>query len=547
MNSCFINKFNNSKIMFIVPHEDDEIILGGTFIYSLAQNSSADIYVVFLTNGDYRGKQMGLLRLNEAINSCKLLGVKAENVIFMGYPDIGPGEENNIFSYEDGFTFNDGMKQTYALSNHPEYHYIKHGVHASYGMKNMRLDLEELILDYKPDFIFYNDNDYHPIHRIESMTMDYVINKIFSENSSYKPEIFKGLSYDLSWLAPTDFTVYNLKGSKIKSDAIALNSENSSTESFSNPYIKSSDLIRFPIDSALTNNIITDNPVFDAARCHKTQLAAYLADRYINSDICFYKKRFDNLIGRKATLKINTEISDSEIARLYNSQTWYTNTPWIKQGEAIDYDVHAVNVGNSFEILLEKNANCSLFIYSALKSCVNKIKIYSGNNTYEVTACNNVFSLKNIEASNTIRIEAPSDEELLINEIELFEITIEDEKPWFVKLLVDNEYAYTYYTNSKKPNISAIVYNNLGDDISKTEDVVIEKTNGEAVRAYIKNHSEIADEIVIKRLTIFAKIRFSIVSLKNNYMFRYLRDVDVNGSVSALSKLKLFIKCCIGR
>ena len=44
--------FHGRSVMFIVPHEDDEINMAGATIYGAIQEG-LDVYVVFLTNGDY--------------------------------------------------------------------------------------------------------------------------------------------------------------------------------------------------------------------------------------------------------------------------------------------------------------------------------------------------------------------------------------------------------------------------------------------------------------------------------------------------------------
>lgn len=515
--------------MIIIPHEDDEINLAGSFIYSLTKSDNKDIYVVFLTNGDFRGKDIGLVRINEAVNSCKKLGVDEKKIIFLGYPDTAPGVENNIFSFEEGFSFN-GISETYGNEKYPDYHYIKHGEHAAYGMKNMRGDLEELLLEYKPEFIFYNDNDYHPMHRVLSMTLDAVINKIFREDESYRPWVYKGLSYDLSWLAPEDYTVYNLKSSKTKQDVKTL----------SNPYVSLNDLIRFPVSSEIAKGMICDNPIFKASRCHKSQMSAYLVNRCINSDICFYRKRFDNIIGKTAHI-----VKDN--VNLYNANTWYTNTPWIGKDAYIDYDVAAVNLGRKIEITVDTPIMGNIIIYNAIKSEVNEIKISTNTESYTVRKLNNVFSLKGIKINDIIKIESLNDEDLLFNEIELFEENVEDKKPWFIKLKINDEYAYTYYKGAEECEISAVVYNNMGEDITESEEVIIDNLGRGNIRAYLKHYPDITDDIEIKKLGILNKIKFKYLTFKSNYTFRRLWELDVNGRVSLRYKIKLFVKCLIGR
>lgn len=55
------------KCLILVPHQDDEIILCGAFLKSMIE-SGIDVYVVFMTNGDYEEK-IGKTRLQESIEA----------------------------------------------------------------------------------------------------------------------------------------------------------------------------------------------------------------------------------------------------------------------------------------------------------------------------------------------------------------------------------------------------------------------------------------------------------------------------------------------
>ena len=72
-------------MMVIVPHEDDELAIAGPMIYE-AVKKELNIKVVFSTNGDFYAHE-GEIRLKEAIKSLNVLGVKTEDIIFLGYGD----------------------------------------------------------------------------------------------------------------------------------------------------------------------------------------------------------------------------------------------------------------------------------------------------------------------------------------------------------------------------------------------------------------------------------------------------------------------------
>ena len=100
-----IGKTNNSflkesaagqKVLVIVPHEDDEINLAGSMIYTYVQKG-AEVYCAFTTNGDY--SFAASTRLYEAEQSLQKLGVT--KIFFLGYGDTAnhyPG--GHLFYHE---------------------------------------------------------------------------------------------------------------------------------------------------------------------------------------------------------------------------------------------------------------------------------------------------------------------------------------------------------------------------------------------------------------------------------------------------------------
>ena len=68
--------FHGHSVMFIVPHEDDEINMAGATIYGAIQEG-LEVYVVFITNGDY--EYTFDVRRNEAYQMAKEIGLPREN------------------------------------------------------------------------------------------------------------------------------------------------------------------------------------------------------------------------------------------------------------------------------------------------------------------------------------------------------------------------------------------------------------------------------------------------------------------------------------
>lgn len=94
---------STDKILIVSPHIDDEILGSGGLIQQALKNN-ADIKVVYVTNGDdnlasvipkdkiYNPNDfidLGKKRMLEAQNATTILGLNFQNLIFLGYPDLG--------------------------------------------------------------------------------------------------------------------------------------------------------------------------------------------------------------------------------------------------------------------------------------------------------------------------------------------------------------------------------------------------------------------------------------------------------------------------
>ncbi|MBI5023743.1 MAG: PIG-L family deacetylase [Candidatus Omnitrophica bacterium] len=106
-----LNLTNQDRILILAPHPDDEAI-GAAGVIQKALQDNIPFKIVYLTNGDnnepsfivnqkrlvFRQKavlMMGQLRGQEAANGMESLGVKKDQLVFLGYPDRGT---ENIFT-----------------------------------------------------------------------------------------------------------------------------------------------------------------------------------------------------------------------------------------------------------------------------------------------------------------------------------------------------------------------------------------------------------------------------------------------------------------
>lgn len=163
----------NDRILVVAPHIDDEIISAGGLIQK-AKSVGAQVKVVYLTNGDNNiysiigenknlkinpGEfiKLGEQRMNEARAATQILGLKEEDLYFLGYPDGGLSLMLNKF-YTTPYTSR-GTKFNY---NPYEKTYKKEQL---YTGANVVSDLEEIISGFNPTIIIVpHPRDQHPDH-----------------------------------------------------------------------------------------------------------------------------------------------------------------------------------------------------------------------------------------------------------------------------------------------------------------------------------------------------------------------------------------------
>ena len=146
--------YAGKKVMLVVPHQDDEINLAGGVIEEYIRYGS-EVYVVYVTNGDYRVPAEQ--RLKEAINALAVLGVDEENIIFLGYGDACT-DKNGVALYntDEQLTSRAGYSYTYTYDGHPPFREGR-----AYTRQNVLEDIRDVILEHCPDVIYGVDCDLH--------------------------------------------------------------------------------------------------------------------------------------------------------------------------------------------------------------------------------------------------------------------------------------------------------------------------------------------------------------------------------------------------
>jgi len=159
-----INFTKDDRILILAPHPDDEAI-GACGVIQKALKKNARVKVACYTNGDSnelafivyekrltfrKGEflHMGEVRRRETVRAMVSLGLKPEDIVFLGYPDFGTLEIftkywGKVIPYKGLFTRVSKVSYPEAMS--PS---------APYVGESVLKDIEKIILNFKPTKIF---------------------------------------------------------------------------------------------------------------------------------------------------------------------------------------------------------------------------------------------------------------------------------------------------------------------------------------------------------------------------------------------------------
>lgn len=282
-NSFYDSQFKNKKVMVIVPHEDDDLLISGQVLPSMYKNG-ADVRVVFATNGDKRVS--AYTRQSEACNALEKLGIPREKVIFLGYPD-----GTQLYVGKKAFSFSSGWDHTYAGKGFKDYHFDRFGTHAQYTAENMVDDIESVVLEYRPDYILAIDFDTHTDHRGVSISFEKAMERILKKESGYTPKVLKSFGYSLAWKSKPDFYALNIK-STVMQDREKNNDPSYETDV---PQYRWNNRVRLPIDKKSLSHSILRCPEYKALSEHLSQYAYCYSERIINGASVYWNRRTDSL------------------------------------------------------------------------------------------------------------------------------------------------------------------------------------------------------------------------------------------------------------
>lgn len=198
------------RLLVLAPHPDDEV-LGSGGIIQQAVAMEIPVHIVFLTNGDFNEwsftvyrrrpsitpgqvRQMGLVRHNEALAAAAVMGVPAENVTFLGYPDIGT-LDIWYSHWGDSPPYRSRLTRVMAV---PYPDALRPG--AEHKGESILQDLTTILRDFRPTKIFVSHPaDTHPDHRAMYLFTRVALWDLAGEMA---PELYPYLVHYPGWPQP---------------------------------------------------------------------------------------------------------------------------------------------------------------------------------------------------------------------------------------------------------------------------------------------------------------------------------------------------------
>lgn len=493
-NSFFTSpEFSNKKVMVIAPHQDDEINIAGATINNFVQNGS-EVIVVFTTNGDFLGK--GEIRINEAINAMKRLGVDEDNVVFLGYGDQWDTDYKHIYHApgDEIIESNIGNTETYGIKEKEDFRKMISNTSSEYTRDNYKMDVKDVILEYLPEMIFAVDFDAHPDHRTTSLIFEEVMGEILKKNQEYNPLVFKGFAYNTAWNAEGDFYSYNLESTLLPAGEAIDNV----TYELDIPNYNWEDRVRFPVNKNMLGYTKRSNLLYKALKEHDSQLAYTRMVNIANSDQVFWKRNtgsiaYDGLIevssGEPKYLTDFKLVDSSDIT--VRKPSIFEKCVWVPESEDKEKTVR-VTFNKPSDI-----SSLSLYDNFSLEDNIIKGRIaFSDGSEVIVDKFNKNgsetkvdFPVKDdIEYVEFQIIEFEGDEPGLC-ELEIFNHA-DALDTQYIKLMIDNEsetfiYRYTVLDKNYIP-LNVYSYPNIDNKLT-LEDCKVSITNGKGVLKFENN------------------------------------------------------------
>ncbi len=272
--------FGEKTVLVVAPHEDDELNVAGGLVEEFLRCGSR-VRLAFATNGDY--DTTGERRLREALAAASEMGVREEDVIFLGYGDGKNAQGQHLYTMpmDEPFISAAGYGETYGLPEHPAYNEGN-----LYTRRHFCEDLRDLILETRPDLILCTGYETHADHSAVCLFTEEVLAGILRTEPDYRPVLLESLSYATAYYAPEDFYSPNI---------LSIQNPFGGQPFGPIPVYEWEGRVRLPVSEESLARSVFGSSTYWQLRCHGSQGAVDRAERIINGDKVFWLRDTNSL------------------------------------------------------------------------------------------------------------------------------------------------------------------------------------------------------------------------------------------------------------
>ncbi|HEY6557899.1 MAG TPA: PIG-L family deacetylase [Polyangiaceae bacterium] len=164
-----VNVTQQSDVLVVVPHPDDEtLIAAGVLARAVATGQRA--HVVIVTNGDYACIVDGLARQAESVAALAVLGIREDQLDFLGYPDgylahLGRAPLPGVKRLVSGRCERGNTTYGQRGRGSRDFHRMRFGEPGAYTAESVVQDLAAIVAELRPRDVFVtHPHDTHPDH-----------------------------------------------------------------------------------------------------------------------------------------------------------------------------------------------------------------------------------------------------------------------------------------------------------------------------------------------------------------------------------------------
>lgn len=477
-NAFFHRTMQGTRVLLVVPHEDDEINVLGDVTVSFQQNG-AQVFVVFVTNGDFF--LSGSIRIREAAKSLAVLGVPSDRIHFLGYPDALNGEWNSHLynAVEEPYKSHAGFTHTYGGAGFSDYSYDRTGAHRPYLRESVLQDLRMLLHEIQPDMIFTIGYDIHADHRMTSLLIDHAVGELLARaGNTYRPLLFHGFAYSTSYFAPSDFFQRNLPSTRkadetVSFDFCGIQDFGADHDMMGRFHYVWEERVRFPVRKESRRLLFFRNLLARALLCHRSQGAIWKFEGIANGDKVFFQRRTDNLLYH-AAMQASSNGGDAQRALAFSLYDARDIEALVPDLVPVGWEPETGDESPTLSFVFPESTSLCLFRVAAFCRADGKLPRLSyrlddgpwqpagslaGQGRYtcvqlpEGTRATRI-ALRFLEGAGFSVIAA-----------ECFRAQAQNGPITVVKILVEDTFAYRYYASAKEPSRLSLYTFPKRDDI----------------------------------------------------------------------------------